>query len=264
MLHITTLASGSSGNCLVVSDGTTHILIDAGISARRITTALKDLGIDPKELAAVLVTHEHSDHISGLATLTKQLAFPLYTAGATGRQLCYRLAGLEDRIHGFQPGARFSVGGLEIGTFPTVHDCASPVGYSVTDSRGVKLAVATDLGVVTDAVREGVRGARLLVAEANYDPETLRWGSYPPFLKERILSEHGHLSNEMGGELARFAVEQGARQIILGHLSQENNTPQMAYAAVERTLTGAGVRGGTDASLRVASRSTCEGWLQVE
>ena len=252
MLHITTLASGSSGNCLVVSDGTTHILIDAGISARRITTALKDLGIDPKELAAVLVTHEHSDHISGLATLTKQLAFPLYTAGATGRQLCYRLAGLEDRIHGFQPGARFSVGGLEIGTFPTVHDCASPVGYSVTDSRGVKLAVATDLGVVTDAVREGVRGARLLVAEANY------------FLKERILSEHGHLSNEMGGELARFAVEQGARQIILGHLSQENNTPQMAYAAVERTLTGAGVRVGTDASLRVASRSTCEGWLQVE
>lgn len=180
MLHITTLASGSSGNCLVVSDGTTHILIDAGISARRITTALKDLGIDPRELAAVLVTHEHSDHISGLATLTKQLAFPLYTAEATGRQLCYRLAGLEDRIHGFQPGARFSVGGLEIGTFPTVHDCASPVGYSVTDSRGVKLAVATDLGVVTDAVREGVRGAPAAGGRGQLRPETLRWGSYPP------------------------------------------------------------------------------------
>ena len=258
------MASGSSGNCLAVSDGTTHILIDAGISARRITTALKGLGIDPGTLAAVLVTHEHSDHIAGLATLTKQIPVPIYTAGPTGRQLCYRIAGLQDRVHGFQPGETFSIGGLEIGTFPTQHDCACPVGYSVTDRHGVKMALATDLGVVTQAVREGIQGASLLVAEANYDVETLRWGSYPPFLKERILSDRGHLSNEMGGALALFAVEQGARNIVLGHLSKENNTPGLAYAAVEQTLTGGGVRVGADVVLSVASRSTCEGWIEVK
>jgi len=263
LLKISTLASGSSGNCLLASDGTTHVLIDAGISARRITTGLKELGVDPKELSAVLITHEHSDHISGLATLTKQLDFPLYTAAPTGRQLCYRLAGLRDRVHGFEPGERFAIGGLEVGTFPTLHDCACPVGYSITDGAGVKMALATDLGVVTDAVKEGVKGARLIVAEANYDPDTLRWGNYPIFLKERILSDHGHLSNDMGGELALYAVEHGARRVILGHLSKENNTPQMAYDAVACALSRGGVRLGVDAALTVASRSQCDGWVAV-
>lgn len=263
MLKITTLASGSSGNCLLASDGTTHILIDAGISARRITTALKGLGVDPGELSAVLITHEHSDHISGLATLTKQLEFPIYTAQPTARQMCCRLAGLRDRLRDFVPGEQFTVGGLEVGTFPTLHDCACPVGYTLTDTAGVKMALATDLGVVTDAVKEGVRGARLVVAEANYDPETLRWGNYPVFLKERILSDHGHLSNEMGGELALFAVEHGARRVILGHLSKENNTPGIAYEAVSCALTGGGVRVGVDVALNVASRSECEGWVTV-
>ena len=263
MLNIATLASGSSGNCMLVTDGSTHILIDAGISARRITTGLKALGVDPGELAAVLITHEHSDHISGLATLKKQLDFTLCTAAPTARQLCYRLAGLEDRLHTFQPGESFSVGGLHIGTFPTLHDCACPVGYTVTDGSGAKMALCTDLGVVTGAVEEGIRGARLVVAEANYDPERLRSGPYPVFLKERILSDHGHLSNEMGGALALFAVEQGARRIVLGHLSQENNSPAIAYRAVERALTGGGVWVGADCALSVAPRGECGGWMEV-
>ncbi len=179
MFRIATLASGSSGNCLLASDGTTHVLIDAGISARRITTGLKSLGVDPASLAAVLITHEHSDHIGGLSVLTRQLAVPVYTTHATGRQLCYRMAGLDGRVHGFAPGERVQIGGLEVCSFPTLHDCACPVGYALTDGSGVKAAVATDLGEVTEEVRRGVAGARLVVAEAHYDPDSLRWGQYP-------------------------------------------------------------------------------------
>lgn len=263
MLNIATLASGSSGNCMLVSDGATHILIDAGISARRITTGLKALGVDPGTLSAVLITHEHSDHISGLATLSKQLDFRLCTAAPTARQLCYRLAGLEDRLLTFAPGEGFSVGGLYIGTFPTLHDCACPVGYTVTAADGARMALCTDLGVVTPAVEEGIRGARLVVAEANYDVDSLRSGPYPAFLKERILGDHGHLSNEMGGALALYAVEQGARRVVLGHLSKENNSPGLAYNAVEGALTRGGVRVGTDCALSVAPRGECGGWMAV-
>lgn len=263
MLQIATLASGSSGNCTLVSDGKTHILIDAGISARRITTGLKALGIDPGELSAILITHEHSDHICGLNTLKKQINFRLCATTPTARQLCYRMTELENRLHTFEPGGDFELGSLYIQSFPTLHDSACPVGYTVTDSNGAKMALATDLGVVTEMVEQSVAGADLAIIEANYDLNTLREGTYPPFLKERILSDHGHLSNEMGGELALHAVEQGARTVILGHLSQENNTPQLAYSAVECAMTSGGVRVGTDVNLSVAPRCECGGWIKV-
>lgn len=263
MLRIATLASGSSGNCTLVSDGCTHILIDAGISARRITTGLKALGVDPAELAAVLVTHEHSDHISGLNTLKKQLNFKLFATEPTARQLCRRMADLESRLHSFEPGAGFALGSLFVESFSTLHDCVCPVGYAVSDSGGVKMALATDLGVVTETVERGIAGAQLVITETNYDPDTLRSGSYPAFLRERILSDHGHLSNEMGGHLALHAVEQGARQILLGHLSQENNTPRMAYSSVEQVLACGGVRVGSDITLAVAPRSECSHWITV-
>lgn len=263
MLRIATLASGSSGNCTLVSDGRTHILIDAGISARRITTDLKALGVNPAELTAVLVTHEHTDHISGLNVLKNQLGFRLCATLPTARQLCYRMAGLEERLHIFEPCEPFELGTLRVEAFPTMHDCARPVGYTVSDDEGAKMALATDLGVVTDAVERGITGARLLIAETNYDPDSLLSGPYPPFLKERILSDHGHLSNEMGALMALRAVERGARTVILGHLSQENNTPRLAREAVERTFRANGVRVGTDVELSVAPRCECGGWIAV-
>lgn len=263
MLRIATLASGSSGNCTVISDGETHILIDAGISARRITTGLKMLGIAPTELAAILVTHEHTDHISGLNVLKNQLDFKLCATAPTARQLCYRMAGLEGRLHTFEPGGGFELGSLCVETFPTMHDCACPVGYSVRDREGAKMALATDLGIVTEAVEQGLTGARLIIAETNYDPDSLRSGPYPAFLKERILSDHGHLSNEMGAAMILHAVERGSETVILGHLSQENNTPHLARRAVEQTLSRGGVTVGTDVALSVASRSECGGWITV-
>lgn len=262
MLRAATLASGSSGNCVVVSDGRVHILIDAGISARRITTGLKALGIDPAGVAAVLITHEHSDHISGLPVLCRQIGAELYTAEPTARQICYRTAGLESRFRVFEPGEAFAVGDLVVGSFPTSHDCACPVGYTIGDGRR-KMALCTDLGVVTPAVREGVRGAGLLIGEFNYDLDMLRAGPYPPYLKERILGARGHLSNEMGGELAGWAVQQGTGRVVLAHLSQENNTPAVAMGAAERAMAAIGARVGGDVTLTAAPRGECSGWMEV-
>ena len=251
MLELCTLASGSSGNCLLVSSGNTHILVDAGISCRRITTALKAMGVDPKALSAVLVTHEHSDHIAGLATMTKQLAVPVYASRGTGMQLCYRIPFLEEVLHTFTPGERFSLGGVEVETFATPHDAAQSTGYALS-AGGKKAAVVTDLGHVTDEVTAGIRGAQLLVAEANHDVDWLQSGPYPYFLKSRILGDRGHLSNEAGAQLVCQAVEDGARTVVLAHLSRENNTPQRAYDVVCSALERAGVRVGLDVRLEVA------------
>ena len=234
---VTTLASGSSGNCTLVSEGDTHILVDAGISCRRITTALGELGIDPAGLTGICITHEHSDHICGLANFTKKYRVPVYTTAGTGRQLCYRIAFLEELIHDFQPGACFQAGGLTVESFPTLHDTAQPCGFAFSNGSR-KAAVVTDLGVVTEEVLRGVRGANLLVVEANHDVECLKSGPYPYYLKKRILGDQGHLCNEAGAALARTAAKAGAHTVVLAHRSAENNTPAMALNAAEAALAG--------------------------
>lgn len=256
------LYSGSSGNSLVVSDGKIHILIDAGVSARRITTALRELGIEPERLSAVLITHEHSDHISGLSVLCRQISADLYTALPTARQICYRQAGLEDRFQVFEPGERFAVGDLAVGTFPISHDCACPVGYTVSDGMRT-MALCTDTGVVTGQAAAAVQGAGLLVCEFNHDPDLLRAGPYPARLKQRILGPCGHLSNGAGGELAALAVRHGAGRVVLAHLSKENNTPDAAMREAHRAVAGVGARVDGDVKLTLAPRDRGTGWLEV-
>ena len=254
MLEVCTLASGSSGNCLLVRGGGSQVLVDAGISCRRIVTGLKALGVDPRGLDGVLITHEHSDHIAGLATLTKQYRLPVYASRGTGWELCRRIAFLEDLLRPFEPGAAFQAGDLEVTSFPTPHDAAQSVGYVL--SRGEKrAAVATDLGYVPPEVERAVRGADLLVCEANHDVEWLQSGPYPYPLKARILGDRGHLSNEAGAELAWTAVEGGARTVVLAHLSHENNTPQRAHEVVRALLERRGAAVGRDVILEVAPRS---------
>lgn len=241
LLTLTTLASGSSGNCALLSDGETHLLLDAGISCRRICTALAGLNIPPESLAGVLITHEHADHISGLATLHKRFRLPVYTSPGTARQLCYRIAALEDVVRTCAPGSSFTVGGLDVETFPISHDAAEPMGFAVS-SGDRKAALVTDLGVVTQAVRDGMAGAQMVLVEANHDPDWVRSGRYPYYLQARILGEKGHLSNEEGGALALSAVDGGARAVVLAHLSRENNTPQRAFDAVSAILSAHGAR----------------------
>ena len=252
MLTLTTLASGSSGNCTLLSDGETHLLLDAGISCRRICAALAELHIPPESLSGVLITHEHSDHISGLATLHKRFQLPVYTSPGTARQLCYRIAALEDVVRTCPPGGSFAVGGLDVETFPISHDAAEPMGFAVS-SGDRKAALATDLGAVTEDVRRGMEGARLILVEANHDVEWVRSGPYPYSLKARILGQRGHLSNEEGGALALDAVRSGAHTVVLAHLSRENNTPQRAFDAVHTILNAYGP-GQSPLTLAVAPR----------
>lgn len=255
-MEICTLASGSSGNALLVSCASTRVLIDAGISARRITTALKGLGVHPATLSAVLVTHEHGDHVSGLATLTKQLGLPVYTSRATGRQLCSRVPVLRGVLQELEPGNGVQLGEMWVESFPTPHDAAGSMGFAVTGD-GVKMALATDLGHLTPEVWHGVRGADLLVAETNHDVDWVRSSPYPYYLKQRILGEFGHLSNESGADLVAQAVEAGTRTVLLAHLSSENNTPAHAKQAVCRRLRAIGVDPERDLTLAVAPRSEC-------
>lgn len=241
MLSFVTLASGSGGNAALVSCGQTHILLDAGISARRITTALRGLGVDPSALSGVLITHEHTDHIAGLATLTKQLSLPVYATGPTLDALTAKVPALVQGRLGrfFAPGEAFPLGELWVEPFATSHDAACSVGYAITgeDSR---LALCTDLGYISSEVERAVAGCDLLVCEANHDEEWVRTGPYPYYLKERVLGCRGHLSNEAGAQLALLAARNGASTILLAHLSQENNTPAHALEVVGRTLHQAG------------------------
>lgn len=255
MLEVCTLASGSSGNCLLVRGGGSQVLVDAGISCRRIVTALRELGVDPRALDGVLITHEHSDHIAGLATLTKQFRLPVYASRGTGWELCRRIAFVEDLIQPFAPGERFQAGDLEVVGFPTSHDAAESVGYVLSDGEK-RAVVATDLGYVTPEAERAARGADLLVCEANHDVEWLRSNSrYPYPLKARILGDRGHLSNEAGAELAWTAVEGGAHAVVLAHLSHENNTPRRALDVVGGLLERRGAAVGRDVILEAAPRS---------
>ncbi len=254
MLTLKTLASGSSGNATVVSQGDTHILLDAGISARRLSAGLRLLGLDPSMLSAIFITHEHRDHISGLGVLTKRYRIPIWASGLTCQQLNYRLAGVENLLREQKPGTGVSVGGLHIRSFPTSHDAAESVGYAITGDDGA-VTFCTDLGIVTPEVREAARGCDLLVCEANHDEDMLLTGRYPFHLKKRILGEKGHLSNDAGAELAAFAVESGTQAVILAHLSAENNTVARARAATELRLLAMGADPARDVDLSVAPRS---------
>jgi len=253
-LEIRTIASGSSGNCLLVSAQGAHILIDAGVSCRRITTALAAFGVAPQTLSGVFITHEHSDHIAGLATLTKKFALPVYASPGTARQLCCRIAALEDLVRPVKPGASLDVGPFGVETFPISHDAAEPMGFALTHG-GRKAAVVTDLGYVSDPVLSGVRGAHLLVCESNHDVDWLQSGPYPYYLKARILGDKGHLSNEAGAALACCCAEAGAHTILLAHLSAENNTPAQALRVSGDLFRRAGIDPDRDVTLAAAPRS---------
>ena len=253
-MEICTLASGSSGNCLLVRSGHTNILIDAGISARRITTGLKTLGVAPEKLDGIFITHAHTDHIAGLATLTKKLTMPIYASADTAHQICSKIPWIDYLIEEIKPGSGVELGEMWCQSFATPHDAPGSMGYSVT-AEGCKMALATDLGHLTQSVMEGIAGSDLIVAEANHDEEWVKTGPYPAFLKQRVLGDYGHLSNETGALLVQRAVEQGARTVLLAHLSSENNTPARARNTVAWHLNNVGIDPERDIDLTVAPRS---------
>ncbi len=236
-LRVCVLASGSSGNCIHVESPATALLIDAGLSARETLRRMATAGLDPARLQAICVSHEHSDHVAGLAQLHKQLGVPLYANGDTARAI----RGAEHLPWNlFTDGCPFAVGDIEILPFPLPHDAYAPVGFVLT--RGAaRLGVATDLGMPTQLARERLRGCQTLVLEANHD-ETLVHSSFRPWsLKQRILGRQGHLSNETAAALLADVAGDTLRQVFLAHLSRECNQLDLALHIVRTRLAASGL-----------------------
>ena len=231
-----TIASSSAGNASLVCHEDTHILIDVGVSCRRITQSLAVLNLTLEDIDAILITHEHIDHVRALGTLQKKCAVPLYASRGTAAALDYPA----ERVHAFAPGDALTVGSLRALPFRTSHDARESVGYRIESGDG-SLAVLTDTGCITDEAHDLALGADTLLLEANHDVELLTTGPYPYPLKRRILGEYGHLSNEAAAEFAVECVRAGTSDILLAHLSGENNTPDLAEYAVGRALQARGL-----------------------
>jgi phosphoribosyl 1,2-cyclic phosphodiesterase len=243
---VSMLASGSKGNCALIASSRTRILIDAGISCREIFKRLKSLGQDPHSLSAVLVTHEHSDHIYGLATLAKKLRIPIFMTGATHAAWTRAMRNQNgerpriERLERFQSGHRFQVGDIEIKPFTIPHDAVDPVGFAFR-AEGIKVSIATDLGYLPPNVLDHLRNSDVLVIESNHDLESLRNGPYPWSVKQRVASNVGHLSNRKLADFFTGDYDNSAAFVVLAHLSEQNNHPEIARREAERALA---LRGG--------------------
>lgn len=255
MTTLHTLASGSSGNAALLSHSGTNVLLDAGISCRRIRTALRAMDLDVSDLSAIFITHTHSDHISGMQTLVKNCDVPVYASQRTCAELEYRIAGINSRLHPVKTESTLEVGAFSVTPFPTSHDAPGSTGYRFDD-----VGVLTDSGYVTEAAHRILSGCSLLMLEANHDVERLRGGSYPYFLKRRILGDEGHLSNAAAAEFAVELASSGTREFLLAHLSAENNTPELAFDTVSDALRAAGLT----PRLSVAPRSSMSDRFQTE
>lgn len=238
-MEITTFASGSKGNCTFVAAGETSFLIDAGISYLRIKKALAELGTVPEQLQGVFVTHEHSDHVKGLLTLLKRTELPVYAPELVAKTLRGMLPCYADRICTIPVRQPIKVDGVTVIAFETPHDTPQSVGYRV-DKGSQSFSLCTDLGHITDEVLDHITYSGSVVIESNHDVTRLRLSSYPKYLQERILSNRGHLSNEACARMAVWLAEHDTKQFILGHISQESNTPRMAMTVVGGALEQAG------------------------
>ena len=234
-MQITVLASGSTGNCSLITEGSTRILVDAGISCKRIKTGLNEIGVSPGELDAILITHDHVDHVSGLRVFEKNFSVPLYTTLPVIHALEQSGLALGSLYNEFAAGEAFEIGGVSIRPFHVPHDAADCSGFRLTGDSAV-LGYATDIGCITDEIVQGLAGSDLALIEANHDVQMLKQGPYPYYLKQRILSSNGHLSNESCAHLAGILQEQGTRRFVLGHLSQQNNEPMIARRTVQKSL----------------------------
>jgi phosphoribosyl 1,2-cyclic phosphodiesterase len=243
---VSMLASGSRGNCAIVASAHTRILVDAGISCRETFRRMKSLGQDPRSLSAIVITHEHADHVYGLATLAKKLRIPVFMTGAT-YQVWARAVRDQvgerpklEKFERFESGFSFQVGDIAVRPFTIPHDAADPVGFTFR-CEGVKVGIATDLGYLPTSVRDHLRGCDVLVMESNHDLEMLRVGPYPWSVKQRVMSRVGHLSNHALADFFVNDYDNSATFVVLAHLSQENNHPEIARREAEKALA---TRGG--------------------
>lgn len=248
MINFCNLFSGSSGNCTYVATENTKILVDAGVSCNKIVKALKEINVELEDIDAIVITHEHSDHTKGLTTISKKYNIPIYANAGTWSMLgslnvseAYKLM--------FDTGKEFEIGDFKVLPFSIPHDAKEPCGFSFY-AEDKKITISTDIGHITEGILHQMENSNILLLEANYDPETLKCGPYPYPLKKRIMGENGHLSNDDAGKALSYLSKNNVQNIVLGHLSKENNFPELAYQTVFNEISS----NGNICNLSVASR----------
>lgn len=233
-LSVCALGSGSKGNAVFISGGDSAVLVDAGLSGIELERRMAAKGLSPDMLSAVVVTHEHTDHIKGAGILSRRFDIPLYLNQKTMQAASKKLGAIEGAMN-FKCGVPFHIGDLKIDPFSISHDAADPSGFTL-EHGGVKMGLATDLGVATHLVKTHLKGCSLLYLEANHDPDMLNNGPYPWYLKQRVKSRLGHLSNAAAGDLVNDIRDNALCHVILAHLSHENNTPEIALQTFQERL----------------------------
>jgi phosphoribosyl 1,2-cyclic phosphodiesterase len=240
-VSVSLLASGSRGNCALVASSSTRILVDAGLSGRETYKRLRGLGETPEQVSAILITHEHSDHVAGLQRLATKLKIPVFITEGTHHAWNRAMRDEEGNIpelpkaEHFSAGRSFCVGDIEVSPFTIPHDAADPVGFTFR-AEGIKIGFATDLGYMPVSVRNHLSGSTVLVMESNHDVEMLRTGPYPWSVKQRVMSRVGHLSNDSLAEFFSGDYDGSAEYLVLAHLSEQNNHPEIARASAENAL----------------------------
>lgn len=260
-LRFSPLFSGSSGNAVYVAGPGCEILIDAGVSCSRLADEIRTIGADPRDISAILVTHEHIDHIRGAGIFARKYGATVYATAGTWAAMRGKIGDIpEELIRVIDRERDFFLGGMNVQPFETPHDAAESVGYVLSIPGGARFALATDIGCVKPGWLGTVSGAAAVLLESNYDPGMLRAGKYPYELKKRIMSRHGHLSNDDAAEAAIALARAGARRIVLGHLSKENNFPELA---LKSCLTALERDGAPDSEVTVARRDGATGVFSV-
>lgn len=256
-MQLCSIASGSSGNCIYAGTENCHLLVDAGISGKRIEAGLNEIGLKASEMDGILITHEHSDHIKSLGVIARKHGIPMYATKGTIDWICeHQAIGKVDEslFRVIQPEVPFRISDMTIQPISTSHDAADPVAYIMRKERK-SMAVITDLGKYDNNIVDKLQGLDVLLLEANHDVHMLQVGIYPYYLKQRILGDRGHLSNELSGQLLGQILHDGFRKVVLGHLSKENNYPQLAYESVKMEITmGDNPYKGSDFPIEVAKR----------
>ncbi len=255
MLKFCSLYSGSSGNCLFVSTNNTKVLIDCGTSCKKICEGLASIDSSIEDIDAILVTHEHSDHVQGLGMVSKKFNIPVYANLETWNVMEKQKEKISEKnIKLFENDKDFLLNDLTIHPFTTPHDAANPCGFSIHNGKK-RLSIATDLGYMDNRIFEQLQNSSFVLLESNYEPELLDASKYPYHLKQRIKGPNGHLSNETAGKTISELMKKDLKEVILGHLSKENNFPELAYKTVAEQL----MNNNSDINtikLSVASRNT--------
>lgn len=252
MLSFLSLISGSSGNAAFISDGKTNLLIDCGMSGRRLKEALASIDVSTEDLSAILVTHEHTDHTKGVGVVARRYGIPVYATAGTLQ--CMDTGKIDPALlNTVTADTELEIGSIGIRPFTIPHDAAEPVGYSFFIDQK-KYTLATDIGHINEYLMTQLQGSHMILLESNHDIDMLKTGSYPYYLKQRILGSRGHLSNDAASQIIPDLVKSGTEHIMLGHLSRENNLPEIAKLTSQNVLDACGIHAGTDVTLTVADR----------